>query len=151
MLRKVCFLSLVCSEVNLASVPRHTWWIDSGATTHISVSMQGCLSCRKPSDDERYIYVGDGKTAEVEAIGKFRLLLKTGFYLDLDGTFIVPSFRRNLISISPLDKFGFSCSFGNGKFSLFRDSNLVGSGSLSSYDNLYSIDTIASYNELLST
>jgi transposase InsO family protein len=142
-------LNLVCSEVNLTSVPRYTWWIDSGATTHISVSMQGCLSCRKPSDGERYIYVGDGKTVEVEAIGKFRLLLKTGFYLDLDETFIVPSFRRNLISISALDKSGYSCSFGNGIFSLFHDSKLVGSGSLSGYDNLYLIDTIASFNESL--
>jgi len=72
--KKGMLLGLVCSEVNLASVPRHIWWIDSGATTHISVSMQGCLSCRKPIDGERYIYVGDGKTVEVEAIGKFRLL-----------------------------------------------------------------------------
>ena len=31
--------ALVCSEVNIASVPRHTWWIDSGATTHVNVSI----------------------------------------------------------------------------------------------------------------
>ena len=147
--KKGMLLGLVCSEVNLASVPSHTWWIDSGATTHISVSMQGCLSCRKPSDGERYIYVGDGKTVQVEAIGKFRLLLKTGFYLDLDETFIVPSFRRNLISISTLDKYGYSCSFGNGNFSLFLDSKLIGSGPLLHNDNLYTIDIIASYNESL--
>ena len=61
-LRKGMLLSLVFSKVNLTSVPRHTWWIDSGATTHINVSMQGC---RKPSDGERYIYVADGKTIEV--------------------------------------------------------------------------------------
>jgi len=69
--------------------------------------------------------------------------------LDLNETFIVPSFRRNLISISALDKSGYSCSFGNGKFSLFYDSKLSGSGSLSGYDNLYLIDTIASFNESL--
>ncbi|KAJ4710364.1 Retrovirus-related Pol polyprotein from transposon TNT 1-94 [Melia azedarach] len=147
--KKGMLLNFVCSEVNLSLVPRHTWWIDSGATIHISVSMQGCLSCQKPNDAERYIYVGDGKTMQVEAIGKFRLLLKTGFYLDLDETFIVPSFKRNLISISNLDKFGYSCSFGNGKFSLFYASKLVGSGSLSGYDNLYSLDTITSFNESL--
>ena len=147
--KKGMLLNLVCSEVNLTSVPRHTWWVDSGATTHISVSMQGCLSCRMPSDGERYIYVGDGKAVQVEAIGKFRLLLKTGFYLDLDDTFVVPSFRRNLISISALDKSGYSCSFGNGKLSLFHDSKLVGSGSLLSYDNLYSLDINASFNETL--
>ena len=55
--------------------------------------MQGCLSYRKPIDGERYIYVSDGKSIEVEAIGTFRLLLNTGFYLDFNETFVVLSFR----------------------------------------------------------
>ena len=76
---------------------------------------------RKPKDGERYFYVDDSKKVEVEAIGKFRLLLKTGFYLDLNETFIVLSFRRNLISISALDKSSYYCSLGNGKFSLFQN------------------------------
>jgi len=37
--KKDMFFTLVCSEVNLASVPRNTLWLDSGATTYISVSM----------------------------------------------------------------------------------------------------------------
>ena len=147
--KKGTLLNLVCSEVNLTSVPKHTWWIDFGATTHISVSMQGCLSCRKPNDGETYIFVGDGKKVEVEAIGTFRLFLKSGTYLDLNETYVVPSFRRNLVSISILDKFGYTCSFGNNKFSLFQNSNLVGTGSLSYVDNLYMLDTIASYHETL--
>ena len=53
--------------------------------------------------------MGDGKLVEVEAIGTFRLLLRTKFYLALNETFIVPSFRRSLIYISTLDKFGYSC------------------------------------------
>ena len=61
--------------------------------------------------------------------------------------FVVSSFRWNLISISDLDKYGYSCSFGNRKFDLFHDSKLVGSGSLSSNNNLYMLDTIASFNE----
>ena len=147
--KKGTLLTLVCSEVNLVSVPRHTWSIDSGATTHISVSMQGCLSCRKPNDAERFIYVGDGKSVEVEAIGNFRLLLKTGYYLDLKETYVVPSFRRNLVSISTLDKFGYFCSFGNSQFSLSLNSNIIGTGSLSFYDNLYLLDTVVSFNETL--
>ena len=98
--------------------------------------MQGCLGCRKPNDGERYIFIGDGKKVEVEAIGIFRLLLNSGTYLDLNETFIVSSFRRNFVSISVLDKFGYSCSFENNKFSLFQNSNLVGTGSLSYVDNL---------------
>ena len=37
--KKGTLLNLVCSKVNLPSVPKHTWWIDFGATTQISVSM----------------------------------------------------------------------------------------------------------------
>ena len=118
--KKGTLLSLVFSEVNLTSVPKHTWWIDSSATTHISVSMQGFLSCRKLNDGERYIFVGDGKKVEVESIGIFRLLLKSGTYLDLNETFGVSSFIRNLVSISVLDKFGYSYSFGNNKLVFFR-------------------------------
>ena len=79
---------MVWLEVSLACVPRNTWWIDSATTTRISVSMQGYLSYRAPNDVKRFIYVGDGKSMEVETIGHFRLLLKTGIYLDLKETFI---------------------------------------------------------------
>jgi len=145
--KKGMFLTLVCSEVNLASVPKNTWWLDSGVTTNISVSMQDCLSYRKSIDYERWIYVGDGKSVEVEVIGHFRLLLCIDFYLDLKDTFVVPSFRRNLISISYLDKLGYLCSFENNVFRLSFNSDIVGTGSLLAYDNLYLLDIVASYGE----
>ena len=72
-------------------------WVDFGATTYISVSMQGCLRYQAPNNAKRFIYVGDGKSVEVDAIRHFRLLLKIGIYLDLKENFIVPSFRRNLV------------------------------------------------------
>ncbi|CAJ2653575.1 unnamed protein product [Trifolium pratense] len=145
--KKGNFLTFVCSEINLVSVPKDTWWVDSGATTHISMSMQGCLWSRPPSDAKRFIYVGDGNKVAVEAIGTFRLLLKTDFHLDLVETFVAPSIRRNLISISILDKFGYTCSFGNNKFSLSYDSNVVGYGSLN--DNLYMLDIECPYNKIM--
>jgi len=63
----------------------------------------------------------------------------------------VPSFRRNLISVSYLDKSSYSCSFGNNEFSLSFNSNIVGTGSLLAYDNLYLLDTVTTYNETLNT
>ena len=60
---------------------------------------------------------------------------------------MVPSLRRNLISISVLDKSGFTCSFGNNLFSLMRNSNVVASGNL--IDNLYMVNTQPSVNETL--
>ena len=80
--------------------------------------------------------MGDGKSVEVKTIGPFRLLSKTRIYLNLKETFIVPSFRQNLVSISILDKLGYTCSFENSQFSLYLNSNNVGTGSLSGFDNL---------------
>jgi len=77
--KKGKFLTLVCSEVNLAFEPKDTWWVDSGATIHTSMTMQGCLWSRPPSDDEMFIFVGDDKKVAVEAIGTFRLQLKLYF------------------------------------------------------------------------
>ena len=91
--------------------------------------------------------MGNEKSVEVETIGHFRLLLGTDFYLDLKDTFVVPPFRRNLVSV--LDKFGYHCSFENNQFSLSLNSNIIGTGSFSIYDNLYLLDTIASYNKTL--
>ena len=71
--KKGTLLNFVCSEIDLAVVPTDTWWIDTGATTHISVTMQGCLRSRMTTDGERYIYVGNGNKAAVKAIGLFRL------------------------------------------------------------------------------
>jgi hypothetical protein len=140
--------SLICEEVNSVSVLIDTWLIDSGATTHISMSMQGCQNYRKSRDGERYIYVGDGNKAEFEAIKYFRLLLKTGLYLDLFDTFVVPSFRWNLISIFVLDKLDFSCSFGDEKFGLYRHSNMDASGFLCVIDNLYALILLLSIMKL---
>ena len=86
------FLTLVCSEVNFSFSTY--WWLDFGVTANTSVPMQVCLGYREPIDSERWKYVGDGKSVEVEAIGHFRLLLLCiGFYLDLKDTFVVPSSR----------------------------------------------------------
>ena len=81
-----------------------TWWLDSGATIHVSMSMQGCLHCQKPRSEEKYVFTGNDTSARVEGIGTFRLLLNTGHFVDLIDTFVVPTFRCNLVSISTLDK-----------------------------------------------
>ena len=91
--------------------------------------------------------MGNGKLVEVEAIENFRLLLKTDCFLDLNETFIILSFRWNLFSISSLDKFSFPYSFGNNKVSLFQNSQLISISSL--IDNLYMLDSYASYNKVL--
>ena len=80
----------------------------------------GLLKSWPPSDGERYIYTGNGKRAKVKTIGDFKLVLKASFILILENTFVVSSFRQNLISVSCLDKLGYFCSFGNETFKLSK-------------------------------
>ena len=111
--------------------------------------MQDCLSYCKPIDTKRCIYVGDGQLLEIEAVNHFRLLLRIGYYLDLINTFVVLSFRWNLIFVFVLDKSSYSCSFEDNQFLLSINSNVIGTSLLIYYDNLYSLDTITSYQETL--
>ncbi|RVW22816.1 Retrovirus-related Pol polyprotein from transposon TNT 1-94 [Vitis vinifera] len=63
-------LSFVCYESNLAEVPSNTWWIDSGATTHVTNLMQGFLTTRKPKESEKFLYMGNRLKVEVVAVGQ---------------------------------------------------------------------------------
>ena len=71
----------------------------------------------------------------MEAIGTFSLKLPSGFILKLEKTFYVPSFFRNLISISALVPFGISCNFLDTGFNFLIKSEVIGFGTLC--DGLY--------------
>ena len=68
-------------------------------------------------------------------------------FLTLKDTFVVLSFRWNLVSVSYLNKLGYLCSFGNNVFRLSFNSDIVGTSSLLANDNWYLLDTVASYGE----
>ena len=67
----------------------------------------------------------------VEAISTCSLVLSSGFILELEKTFYVPSFSRNLISISRLVPLGFSFNFTDSGFSLSNKSKVIGYSALS--------------------
>ena len=69
--------------------------------------------------------------------------------MDLIETFVVHSFRRNLISVLYLDKSNYLCSFENNVFKLSFNSDIVRSVSFMGHDNLYFLDTITTYGESL--
>ena len=108
--------------------------------------MQSCKGCRKPSDDQRHIFVGDRKQVEVETIWHFRLLLGIGFKRYFH---CIIFFRQNLVSYSLLDIFGCSGSFVNNQFYLSLNLDIVGTSFLIAYDKLDILETITSYNETL--
>ena len=54
--------------------------------------------------------------SHVESIETCRLVLDNGYVLDLERTFCVPSFSRNLISVSRLVPLGYSFKFSDYTF-----------------------------------
>ena len=92
----------------MVNVNRNTWWIDSSYTIHYSNILQRMQNIRKPVGSELCIYSSNKMSLHVEAIGTGSLVLSSGFILELEKTFYVPSFSKNLISISRLLPLEFS-------------------------------------------
>ena len=141
--------ALVCFESNFTEVPHNTWWIDSGSTTHISNTMQGFLTIQTIKSNESFVFMGNRNKVPVKGIGTYRLVLDTGHYLDLFQTLYVPTFSCNLVSLPKLDVAGFVFKFGSGSFSLFKNSKLIGSGTLC--DGLYEFKLDNVFAETLMT
>jgi hypothetical protein len=74
--------------------------------------------------------VADGNEIKVEGIGSFDLELLGGFNLHLKDVLYVPILKRNLISVSRLDKLGHICEFGNSKCNIKFHNIFVGLGHL---------------------
>ena len=89
---------------------------------------------------ELSILLGNKMGSHVEAIGTCTLTLSHDFVLVLERTFYVPSFSRNLISVSRLVPLGFSFTFQDIVFNLFYKSNHIGTGIL--VDGLYRISLL---------
>ena len=115
----------------MVNVNHNTWWIDSGSTIHVSNALQGMQNLRKLVGSEQCIYSGSKMSSHVEAIGTSSLVLSSGFILELEKTFYVPSFSRNLISISRLVPLEFSFNFTDSSFNLSNKSKVVGYGTFS--------------------
>jgi hypothetical protein len=90
--RKGNLIFLVCHESFFVEAPNNTWWIDSGSTIHIVNSMQGFLTTRKPTSNKQRVYSGNKLFSLVEAIGTFRIILKSGYILDLKMYFLFHNF-----------------------------------------------------------
>ena len=74
---------------------------------------------KKPMGSELSILSGNKMGSHVEAIGTCTLTLRNGFFLVLDKTYYIPSFSRNLISVSRLVPLGFSFTFQDNVINLF--------------------------------
>jgi hypothetical protein len=103
----------------------NTWWIDSGATVHVTNSSQGFLGAAT-TRGERNLKEANGCEVRVEVVGSLALVLHGNFTLLLNIVFYVPSLQRNFISLSLLEDDGYECLFGNNKCTIMFNDKVVG-------------------------
>ena len=92
----------------MVNVNHNTWWIDSSSTIHVSNILQSKQNIRKIVGSELCIYSSSKMSSRVEAIATCSLVLSSIFIFELEKTFYVLSFSRNLISISRIIPLEFS-------------------------------------------
>ncbi|GJS12393.1 hypothetical protein Tco_0369189 [Tanacetum coccineum] len=109
--------------IELFSFPKsNTWIYDTGCGTHICNTIQGLRGYRKLNKGALDLYVGNGHSAAVEAIGSFELILPSGMILVLDNCHFSPSITRGIVSLSRLWDKGFRHEFmDNGAISVSKD------------------------------
>nr|XP_009803862.1 PREDICTED: uncharacterized protein LOC104249184 [Nicotiana sylvestris] len=81
--KKGIFSAFVCFESNLVEVPNNTWWLDSGATAHVSTTLQGFLTIQTTNPNKDFFFIGNSMKATTEGIRTYRLIMETGRHLDL--------------------------------------------------------------------
>ena len=82
-------------------------------------------------EDDTILYMGNSSTTKVMGIGKVELKFTSGKALTLTNVYYVPEIRKNLVSGSLLNKYGFKLVFEADNFVLSKGGMFIGKGYLS--------------------
>ena len=124
------------SEINVLE-DDNAWWIDSGATKHVCKD-RSLFKSYKAMDDGSVLYMGNSSTAIVKGKGNVQLEFTSGKILTLTDVYHVPEVRKNLVSGSLLNKFGFKLVFESNKFILSKGGTFVGKGYM--YEGMFKLN-----------
>ncbi|VFQ73283.1 unnamed protein product [Cuscuta campestris] len=106
-------------EVNMSDFT--SWVMDTGCGSHICTSMQNLHEVRHLTEGEVQLKVGNGALVNALAVGTYVLSLPSGLLLHLNNCLFVPPISRNIISVSCLDKAGFSINVKDKCLSVSRN------------------------------
>ncbi|VFQ84441.1 unnamed protein product, partial [Cuscuta campestris] len=129
-------LGIYIIEVNMSDIT--SWVMDTGCGSHICTSMQNLHECRQLTEGEIQLKVGNGALVYALDVGTYSLSLPSGLILHLNNCLFVPSMSRNIISVSCLDKAGFSFVVKDKTLSVFRNDIFYASAKMT--NSLYVLD-----------
>ena len=120
------------------------WWIDSGATRHVCKNKK-FFKTMEAVDENTVIYMRNAVVVPVKGIGSVELKFTSGKIVTLTNVFYVLEVRKNLVSGSLLNKFGFKLVFEADKFILSKGGMFVGKGYAS--EGMFKMNVIAISNK----
>jgi hypothetical protein len=91
----------------------NSWVFDTGSVAHICNSMQGLIRSRSVERGEVDFRMGNNTRVVALTVGTMQLHLPSGFIMELNNCYFVPSLSRNIISPSCLMMDGYSFASEN--------------------------------------
>ncbi|KAM1500447.1 hypothetical protein ACFX10_023002 [Malus domestica] len=105
-------LILTVSEALIAE-DQGQWWIDSGATRHVSKDKSCFINFKEKALGEHRLYMGNNTYVDVLGEGDCKIKNSKSTIV-LKNVLFAPNIRRNLVSVSVPEKKGFETRFMNG-------------------------------------
>ena len=95
-----------------------TWLIDSGASKNMTVNKNTLSSLEEKNSPHKFSH-GDDYQYPIKGIGEATYKLDSGTPIRMKDVLYVTGLRKNLLSISALEKKGFRVAFVDGKVLMF--------------------------------
>ena len=118
--------------------------MDTGASSHISSSLQVLENKRRLRPGEVTLKLGNGASVAAKAIGSTSIDLHDHVLL-LDNVLYVPNAYKNIISVSSLTRKNYEFHFKNNVSNIYFGNEMVGMSYL--IQGLYYIDNVTSNNK----
>ena len=87
-----------------------TWLVDSGASKHMT-GYKDYLSTLIEKESHQKVKLGDDYRYSIKGVGEASYKLESGKLLKMKDVLYVPGLKKNLLSISGLEKKGFRVAF----------------------------------------
>ncbi|CAI7778101.1 unnamed protein product [Closterium sp. NIES-53] len=100
-----------------ANTPCDAWFLDTGATQHMTHSASFLTNVGGPGDVTRVVFGNDKSLPEV-GVGRTRLIVDSRL-MDITNVLHVPGLKVNLLSVSQLAKKGVTFTMDDAKMNLF--------------------------------
>ena len=125
------------------------WYIDTGATVHLSTSSQSLCNLQSSSI---LLTSANGNKSQVTTMGDKSLQSKSTLCkLDLKGVLILPSGNKNLVPMIGLcDDFGWRLNMGSKDAFIYEPKSLKVIANCVRIGDMFALDTSVSHPQILS-